>query len=678
MSLPLPLQGGGRGVRFRQLNMRITLKTKLIASFLVVVAIFGGIATIIGVRLIGNGIVRQAQEKVRLDLNSAREIYQHKLKEIENVVSFTSIRTCAKDALSQKSMKIPDNLLEEAPYDSAYIKHFFLGLCLFGVKEKARLDILTISDATGRVVFRASNPDIYGDSQADDELVRKVLSEKEVVAATQIMSQDELLKEGEELARRARITLVHTPKAKPRPEDEESSGMVLKAAAPILDDNNSLIGVLYGGNLINRSVELVDKIKNTVYQDARYKDKSEGTATIFQGNLRIATNVMDRNGARAIGTQVSLEVHDQVLDKGERWIDRAFVVNDWYISAYEPIRNIRAEVVGILYVGMLEQRFVDMKGRTILLFLGITLAGGMVSLIIAYFLAIDLLKPIRYLVAASRELSKGNFLYRIDPVSEGELGELEKMFNFMASSLKERDDTLKEQTQRQLIQSEKLASVGRLAAGVAHQINNPLTGVLTYSRLLLREKSEDDPQREDLQVIVDETMRCREIVKGLLEFSRQAEPRKKAVDMNSIIKNALNITKNQALLDNVNVITELSDQLPQIVIDGKQIQEAFLNIILNAIDAMSEGGELCVASSMADSGQFVRIRFADTGSGVSPENLDKVFDPFFTTKDASKGTGLGLAVAYGIIEKHGGEIGMESAVGKGSTCIIDLPVNPSE
>jgi len=639
--------------------MRNSLQAKLVASFLVVVVISGLTATIVGVRLIGRGIVRQAQEKVRMDLNSAREIYDHKLKDIENVIRFAAIRSLVRDALAQGNVGILEDKLEE-------------------VRKEAHLDILTIADETGQVVFRAHSPESYGDSQAGDELVSKVLTEKKVFASTQILSQDELMKEGEDLASRARIELIHTPKARPRPETGEISGMVLKAAAPVLNDDGSLIGVLYGANLINRNYELVDEIKNTVYQDARYKGKSEGTATIFQGNLRISTNVMDRSGDRAIGTQVSEEVHKQVLDKGKPWIDRAFVVNDWYITAYEPIRNISEKVIGILYVGLLEQRFVDMRRNATLIFLGITLAGAALSLVVAYFLASDLVKPIRRLVGASQELSKGNFSYRIEPISRSEIGELERTFNFMASSLKERDDELKEQTQRQLIQSEKLASVGRLAAGVAHQINNPLTGVLTYSSLLLRSKPENDPDREDLQVIVDETMRCREIVKGLLGFSRQAEPQKEAIDINKIITNALSLTQNQALINNVKVVSELGDQLPNIIVDGSQIQEVFLNIILNAIDAMPEGGELRTTSNMTNSDQFVQIRFSDTGCGISPDNLDKVFDPFFTTKDSSKGTGLGLAVAYGVIEKHRGKIRMESEVGKGTTCIIDLPVNATE
>ena len=176
---------------------------------------------------------------------------------------------------------------------------------------------------------------------------------------------------------------------------------------------------------------------------------------------------------------------------------------------------------------------------------------------------------------------------------------------------------------------------------------------------------------------MNETLRCREIVKGLLEFSKQAEPQKEAVDINDVIRNSLTLTKNQALIHDVKVIAELNDQLPLIVVDGGQIQEVLLNIIMNAIDAMQKGGELQVTSNMTDGNQCVRIRFADTGYGIPSEDVDKVFDPFFTTKGA-KGTGLGLAVAYGVIEKHQGKIRMESEVGKGSTCIIDLPVNISE
>jgi two-component system NtrC family sensor kinase len=632
----------------------LTLRAKLIVSFLLIVTITGTIATIVGVRLIGNGIVQQAQEKVRLDLNSAREIYAHKFCKVEHVVAFTSIRGVIRDALLANDRPVLTEHLQE-------------------VQEKAGLDFLTITDASGRVVCRASNPSVYGDNQASDELIQRVLTERRTVAATQIIAREALENESEALADRASIQLIHTPKSRPCRDAEEASGMALKAAVPIFDNDDEFIGILYGGNVLNRDIELVDEIRDTVFQAAQYKGKNEGTATIFQGCYRIATNVVNADGERAIGTLVSAEVHERVLDNGERWVDRAFVVNDWYITAYEPIRNMAGEVIGMLYVGVLEQRFVDMKRNAILIFLTIMLAGAIFSLVVAYFLATDFVKPIKRLVAASHEVSKGNFAYRIAPTFSGELGKLEQTFNFMASALKERDLEMKEHTQRQIFQSEKLASIGRLAAGVAHQLNNPLTGVLTYSSLLLQERDADDPEREDLQIIVDETMRCREIVKNLLGFSKQNEPTKIAADVNGIIQNALSLAQNQSKIQNVEVKTTFHKHLPELTLDATQIQEAILNIVLNAIDAMPEGGTLYVTTRLLEKGQIVELRFTDTGHGIEPRYLGKVFEPFFSTK-GEKGTGLGLAVAYGVVENHRGTIRMESTAGKGTTCIIELPV----
>ncbi len=634
----------------------LSLRAKLIVSFLLIVTMTGVIAIIVGVRLIGDGIVQQAQEKVRLDLNSAREIYAHELCEIEHVVAFTSIRETIRDALLANNQSILTERLQE-------------------VQKKANLDFLTITDARGQVVCRANNPSVSGDSQASDELIQRVLTERSTMTATQIIAREELEKEGEALARRARIQVIYTPKARPCPDPEKTSGMVMKAAVPIFDDRDDLVGVLYGGNVLNRNIAVVDDIRDIVFLDSTYHGKNEGTATIFQGCLQISTNVMDANNERAIGTLVSADVHERVLDKGERWTDRAFVVNDWYITAYEPIRSLAGEVIGMLYVGILEQRFVDLKRNAILIFLTMMLAGAVFSLAIAYFLATDFVKPIKRLVAASHEVSKGNFAYRIAPILSGELGELEHTFNVMASALKERDQEMREHAQRQIFQSEKLASIGRLAAGVAHQLNNPLTGVLTYGSLLLEQKNADDPECEDLQIIVDETIRCRDIVKNLLDFSRQNEPTKIAADVNGILKNAISLARNQATIQNVAVKTTLHKHLPRLVLDAVQIQEAILNILLNAIDAMPEGGTIYVTARLVEQDHIVELRITDTGHGIEPRHLDKVFDPFFSIK-GEKGTGLGLAVAYGVIEQHRGTIRMESVVGEGTTCIIELPVTP--
>ena len=228
--------------------------------------------------------------------------------------------------------------------------------------------------------------------------------------------------------------------------------------------------------------------------------------------------------------------------------------------------------------------------------------------------------------------------------------------------------------EQRLMRSEKLASIGRLAAGIAHEINNPLTSVLTFSSLLLR-KAETGDQKEKLEIIVKETTRCRQIVRDLLNFARQGEPKKEECSINQVIENALSLTKNQLKVSETRIALQKElGEVPLLQLDPNQMIEVFVNITINAIDAMPQGGELRMTTCLAQGGKSVEIRVSDTGHGISKENLEKVFDPFFTTKDAGKGTGLGLSVTYGIIDRHNGTIDVESEVGKGTTIIIKLPV----
>jgi two-component system NtrC family sensor kinase len=296
------------------------------------------------------------------------------------------------------------------------------------------------------------------------------------------------------------------------------------------------------------------------------------------------------------------------------------------------------------------------------------------SIVVANFLANTIVKPVNYLVKVTKRISQGDFSVKVEKRSKNEIGELEMTFSLMASSLQERDQEIKSLNEQRLMRSEKLASIGRLAAGIAHEINNPLTAVLTFSSLLLRKAEE--PQKEKLEIIVKETTRCREIVRGLLNFARQNEPLKQICSVNDVIENALSLTRNQLKVsDNrVTVIREFGD-IPAIAIDPNQMLEAFINIIINAIDAMPGGGTLSVTTRRIEGENRIEIWFIDTGCGIPKVHLEQIFDPFFTTKDPGKGTGLGLAVTYGIIERHNGTIHVESEVEKGTTFIIKLPMD---
>jgi two-component system NtrC family sensor kinase len=635
--------------------MNISLRTKLIVSFLAVVIVTGSVSTLVGVNLIGNGIIREEQDRVRTNLYSAREIYQGELKEIRDLVRLTAVRFFIKEAFLKSDL---EGIEEE----------------LVRIREEEHLDILTLTDKNGKVLFRASNTEVYGDSQAEDELVNRVLLEEEEVASTQIISVEELEKEGEDLAEQAYIEFIPTPMEKPSSEKEEISGMVLKAAAPVMGYDNELLGVIYAGRLINRNYEIVDKVKDTVFEGVKYKGKDIGTVTIFQGDLRISTNVQNLDGSRAIGTRVSGEVYDQVLVNGMPWVGRAFVVNNWYISAYEPIRNINGEIIGILYVGLLEEKFTDMQKETMGIFLGIALGGMVLALIISYFLSSGILKPINRLVYSSKLLAKGDLTQRVKHTSKDEIGELAEAFNFMASSIKERDDLLKARTQQKIQESERLASLGRLAAGVAHEINNPLGAILIYSNLLLEESELHDPGRENLKKVVRETIRCKEIVKGLLDFARKTEPKKELTNINNILERVLSLVEKQALFQNIKIAKKLYPHLPMAMIDITQIQQVFMNIILNAAEAIQGKGSLTIGTQLLEDRRFIELEFTDTGCGIPQENMKKLFEPFFTTKEKTKGIGLGLAISYGIIKNHGGNIEVKSQAGKGTTFIIKLPV----
>ena len=347
--------------------MKVFTKSQLALIFLAVACLIGVVTSLIVNSLITNQIIFEAQERVKEDLNTARYVYASKIREIDRTIRWTAIRHVLKKGLKEKNISSIRNELE-------------------GLMVEEGLDFLTLVDRNGVVVFRFHNPPVSGDSLLHDPFIKLALERKEI-SGTQVLSGDELSKEGRSLTLTAVIQSIPIPKEKPAKKMEETSGMVLKAANPIIDFNGEVLGVLTGGVLLNRNFEIVDQIKNIVFKDAKYKGKEIGTATIFLGDLRISTNVIDKEGNRAMGTRAMQEVQEQVLGKGAPWIQRAFVVDDWYITAYEPIRDVQDKIVGMLYVGMLESKYALMKERLILLFFFFSMSGMLIALAVSFFLS---------------------------------------------------------------------------------------------------------------------------------------------------------------------------------------------------------------------------------------------------------------------------------------------------
>jgi signal transduction histidine kinase len=299
------------------------------------------------------------------------------------------------------------------------------------------------------------------------------------------------------------------------------------------------------------------------------------------------------------------------------------------------------------------------------------LVGFFLSLIAAYILAKSLDRRLRMLLDATRRISRGELEHRVDisDAKGSEFRELGEAFNAMIQNL--------HRSERQLVQSAKLAAISEVAANIVYEVNNPLTGVLGYTGLLI--KSDDIPaeKKELLKTIERETLRAREILKNLLDFARRKPPRLVKSDIGNLIKDTLDLVKGQAGLSNVNIVVDSPEGIPAVAVDADELKQAFVNIINNAFFAMPGGGSLtirCRHDKDMSGREFVALEFADTGIGIPEAQLDKIFEPFFTTRLEGDGTGLGLSISYMIIRNHGGHIEVESKVGEGTTFRVLLPV----
>ena len=408
-----------------------------------------------------------------------------------------------------------------------------------------------------------------------------------------------------------------------------------------------------------------------MFPNETYRGKDIGTVTVFQGDLRISTNVTMEDGSRAIGTRLSASVCEVVLDRGGTWSAPAFVVNDWYITAYEPIRDPTGAIIGSLYVGLLRAPFSHQWNVISGVFLGVVIAATAASLVLLMIANELVLGPIRRVVVMAQKVIGGDLSARVGIRPPGEMGTLCWAIDSMAQAVAEREELMQSATRQQIGRSEQLASVGRLAAGVAHEINNPLVGVLAFADMLRMKPNMDAQDRSDLDLIMRETKRVREIVKGLLDYARETPSVKTRLDVNDVIRQTLLLLGKREAFQNIYVVEDLGEKLPAVWGDKSQLQQVIMNLVLNACEAMTDGGTLVVSSTT--DGEHALVQITDTGCGIKRENLDRIFEPFFTTKPVGKGTGLGLAVSYGILQQHGGTLKVQSEVGRGTTFTISLP-----
>jgi two-component system NtrC family sensor kinase len=625
------------------------LQATLILSFSLIAAITNMTGTWATTRVIRNYLTQEEIARIRRGMSLGRDVYgdatQMLVMAAERVAAHAGASLATSDQLV--SPAIPQQVALETrllPFEGNRF--------------------VVVLDAEANALYQAVYPTPSGAMMAaswtDLPVVAATLAGAHAGGTTEIVSVSHLGYLG--LAEQAAIEIIQTPKAAPDLYDprEGHAGLVLLASVPIVSPQGRISGAVLAGHLLNNDFTLVDKIKQIGQLD---------TVTVFFGDLRVSTNVLTAEGKRAIGTRVSEEVSRVVLSQAEIFEERAFVVNQWYITRYEPLRNYRQQVVGSLYVGMREKGFLGLVSAfNERIFV---IAGG--SILMAFLIAIpvtrSIVRPLAGVVDASHRVAEGDMAVRVPVQGRGELATLGRGFNEMVATL--------ERTREELLRKEKLAAVGQLAAGVAHEINNPLGTILLYADTMHQEAGSQDPRAADYQMIIKETLRCKHIVSDLLNFARQRQLMVRDTDLNALIRQLMEELPMQTALVGVKVTLDLDPALPLIQADEAQIRQIFINLIDNAADAMDGHGRLWVRTRHI-SPNMVEVTFQDTGAGIPPEHLKEIFTPFFTTKPVGKGTGLGLSIVYGIIKMHQGQIHIDSQVGQGSTFTITLPLCPPD
>lgn len=636
----------------------------LIIGFALTAAITIATGSLITFRIINNYLKEAQDSRVGRDMDLAEAFYNTKLHDISStagrIASARNVRhkLLSADQGDSEALQVIEETIENE------IQNLPAGTQRYVVVTNSSGDSIT-----GKVAGNTQPGDVLpGINWSELPIVSSVLTHGSAKSATEVIPAELLASVG--LEEQARIPLIDTPKAAPEPYDrrEGTAGLVLVSAAPVISEEGERIGSVLVGHLFNNDFTLVDRVKEVAGVD---------TVTIFFGDLRISTNVpLDVAGNRAIGTRVSQEVYDTVLVKGEEFTGEAFVVNQNYITRYRPLKDHQGQVVGILYVGAEKasfQRLLDSFQREVYLIAGATI---LLAILIAIPVAWSISHPLTSLAEATHQVAQGDWSVRVPLNGFEEMRTLAGSFNTMVETLTD--------TQEQLIQKEKLASVGQLAAGVAHEINNPLGSVLLYADILCKETPEEnEQQREDLQMIIREASRCKTIVNDLLNFSRQNEVLAQDTDLNAMIRALAEEQSKLEFYQNIHIQTDLEPNLSAIQADPLQLHQVLTNLMNNAAEAMPDGGMLTLRTRSEPASGFVTVEVEDDGVGISKENMKKIFTPFFTTKPIGKGTGLGLAIIYGIVKMHRGQLSVQSEVGKGTTFTITLrkqltaPIEPS-
>jgi len=648
--------------------MDLPLRTKLLSAF-VAVAFLGELLTIVaGTVMLNRLVVGEAQRRVQLGLKTARGVLNEHM-----------------DA----SLRVTGVIANVAARESGSLQECLSQSFLEELRADNEIDLLQIVDSGGSVVLTARG-EATGRKADNSPLVRATLKEGRAASGLRLVPLEELAVESPELARRAHLEIKETPWAKDIPEGPLREAMIIETTSPIIREPGRIVGAVRSGVLLNRDYALVDQIRENIFTTATYQGRNLGTVTIFQRDVRIATNVTDERGERVVGTRVSAEVYDRVLGEGKVWIGPALVVDSWYISAYEPLRDFEGRIVGILYVGILKQRYDDMLRQAVALFVSIALLALVLAVGVAYFLSARLSRPLTRLTQAAKAIAAGDLDYQLAEPRRAERDETKALlvsFNRMVQALRERDDQLRRSYERLQATTQELHRWNQnyleTLEFITHELKNQVAA-MKLNVLALRDGYVGDisqDQRAALEDVVATMRRTEEMILNYLNLSRiekgELEVRARPVSLaRDVLAPVLRELNSRLAEDQMTVAVELSEDLVAEA-DPSLLQIVLSNLVGNAAKYGKRGGRIRIfGEPQVDR---VEIHVWNDGPGVKPEEREYLFRRFSRLSSGEvkeRGTGLGLFIAREIVCRHGGELRVESDYPHWIDFVLTLPRAP--
>lgn len=653
------------------------LRTKLLAAFVSTVVVGGLLTIVAGGFSINRMVIGEAQRRVDLALRTARAMLERRLEEDQKACLAMAEGTICRKVVSLQ--QVDPAILEK-------------------LRRKCQYSFVHLVNRHGRIVATARGH-AQGGWVPKTPVMLRVLRQRKAAAGVSLLPLSALALEGAGVAEQARIKVIPTPRAKNIGPSELKAAMVLEVSAPIETSNGEMLGAIRVGTVLNGNFDLVDFVRQNIFTSQIYdppgflswrprKPKNLGTVTIFQGDVRIATNVVGPDGKRAVGTRVSAEVYDRVLGEGEPWKGPAFVVDSWYISAYEPLRDLNQKIIGMLYVGVLKDRYDDMRNGAMGLFIGAALLALLGAVALSGWVAERLARPLVLLTAGAAEVARGNLDYQLPRPRRAERDEIKRLtlaFAQMVTALRERDEQLRrshDQLQRTADELQQwVQNYLDTLEFITHELKNQIAA-MKINLLAVRdgyvgEIAED--QKEALEDVVQAVNRAEEMILNYLNLSRiergELLVRVRPMHVESdVVRPVLRDLRGRLENRQMQVEVDLQEDL-MVQADPSLLQIVYENLLNNAAKYGREGGRVCVSGQRRNG--FAELRVWNDGPGVPVEQIPELFQKFSRLHppgEQARGTGLGLFITREIIRRHGGDISARGEYGQWIEFVFTLPV----